>query len=192
MWRNLLDVCEGNETALADLHIDDGKEDACQTYSDSSFPIYANNFSEFLAPFGRGFNDANLDRVIDGALWMFNNHLLVFHKLRDGEGPLGIQVHDLPDSLISKTIAKQISDFIGRFIDYNAKSITNGVRSHMRIRVRMNVRQPFKRRKKLVLSQSKQIYVNFKYEKLTLFCFLRGRLGHGKMFCPVQIIHGKK
>ncbi|MBA0651967.1 hypothetical protein Goklo_019257, partial [Gossypium klotzschianum] len=48
------------------------------------------------------------------------------------------QVHNLPHGLISKTIAKQLGDFIGRFIDYDARSITNGVRSYMQIRVRMD------------------------------------------------------
>ncbi|KAH1097262.1 hypothetical protein J1N35_014183 [Gossypium stocksii] len=38
-----------------------------------------------------------------------------------------------------------------------------------------------------MISDSKLSYANFKYEKLTLFCFLCGCLGHGENFCPLRL-----
>ncbi|MBA0843186.1 hypothetical protein Goarm_000397 [Gossypium armourianum] len=55
--------------------------------------------------------------VFSLALWTFNNHLLVFHRLKDGEDPmkvllvlstLWVQVHELPLGLFSESIAKQL------------------------------------------------------------------------------------
>ncbi|MBA0781795.1 hypothetical protein Gotri_002682 [Gossypium trilobum] len=50
----------------------------------------------------------DLDRVVNGALWIFNNHILVFRKLHVGEDPVkvplrfstfSVQEHDLPMGL---------------------------------------------------------------------------------------------
>ncbi|MBA0729828.1 hypothetical protein Golax_025871 [Gossypium laxum] len=31
------------------------------------------------------------------------------------------------------------------------------------------------------------VYARFKYEKLSLFCFICGKLGHGKSYCPLRL-----
>ncbi|MBA0575911.1 hypothetical protein Golob_025427 [Gossypium lobatum] len=46
---------------------------------------------------------------------------------------------------------------------------------------------PLKRKKKIVLGTSRTIYARFQYEKLSLFCFLCGKLGHGENFCLVRV-----
>lgn len=62
----------------------------------------------------------------------------------------------------------------------------------MRIRVRIDVRNPLMRRKKLILANKGCTYARFQYERLSIFCFLCGRLGHPERFCPAKIVHGKK
>ncbi|KAK5794045.1 hypothetical protein PVK06_035237 [Gossypium arboreum] len=51
------------------------------------------------------FNEIDISRVIIGAPWTFNNHLLVFHRIGENEDPMDIplvysdwwiQIHDLP------------------------------------------------------------------------------------------------
>ncbi|MBA0701092.1 hypothetical protein Goari_022894 [Gossypium aridum] len=55
----------------------------------------------------------------------------------------------------------------------------------MHIRVKIDVQQLL-RRKKFSLPNGDSAYACFKYEKLSLFCFLCGKLGHGKSFCPLR------
>ncbi|MBA0610739.1 hypothetical protein Godav_011544 [Gossypium davidsonii] len=55
------------------------------------------------------------------------------------------------------------------------------------MRVKVDIRAPLKRRKNIQLSPGDSIYVQFWYEKLTLFCFLCGRLGHGDNFYPIHL-----
>lgn len=52
--------------------------------------------------------EIDLDCFLDGSLWTLNNHLLVYHRLREGEDPMTvplfwldfrIHVHDLPVDL---------------------------------------------------------------------------------------------
>lgn len=49
-----------------------------------------------------------------------------------------------------------------------------------------------KRKKKLVLGNGKQIYMCFAYEKLSLFCFLCGKLGYNESFCPLRVLQEKQ
>ncbi|MBA0747683.1 hypothetical protein Gogos_004578 [Gossypium gossypioides] len=69
----------------------------------------------------------------------------------------------------------------------------------------IDVRKPLIRRKKLLLGNKGYTYVRFQYEKLLVFCFLCGRLGHsddienvdpnravGEEDCLIEIGKGKK
>ncbi|MBA0787457.1 hypothetical protein Gotri_025211, partial [Gossypium trilobum] len=98
-----------------------------------------------------------------------------------------VQKHDLPHCFFSEGIAKQFRDFLGKFMEYDTKHIGGVFRNYMRIRVLIDVRIPLKRRKRIMASCSKQFYGKFKYEKLTLFCFLCGCLGHSDKFCPIRL-----
>ncbi|KAA3464887.1 nucleolin-like [Gossypium australe] len=142
------------------------------------------------------FIEIDISRVITGAPWTFNNHLLIFSRIQENEDPMAIplvyadwwvQIHDLPPGFFSDSMAVQFGNFIGNFLEHDSKQILNGFRSFMRIRVQIDVRKSLKHRKKVMISASKFSFINFKYEKLTLFCFLCGCLGHGESFCPMRL-----
>ncbi|PPR91410.1 hypothetical protein GOBAR_AA29270 [Gossypium barbadense] len=72
----------------------------------------------------------DIERVVKGAHWTFNNHLLLFHSLGDMEDPLlvplvysyfWVQVHDLPPEFYFKIVTKQLGNFIRVFEEYNLK-----------------------------------------------------------------------
>lgn len=64
--------------------------------------------------------------------------------------------------------------------------MTRGIKRDMRIRVKISVRIPLKR-KKLSLDQNWEGYAYFQYERLMLLCFLCRKLGHGESFCTVNM-----
>ncbi|MBA0621785.1 hypothetical protein Godav_007381 [Gossypium davidsonii] len=68
----------------------------------------------------------DLERVIKGSPWTFNNHLLILHKLQMGEdplkasliySPLWVQLYNVPIGFVSENLAIQIRNFIGEFMD---------------------------------------------------------------------------
>jgi hypothetical protein len=56
----------------------------------------------------------------------------------------------------------------------------------MRVRVKVDVRQPLKKDTKVMNEEGKWCTVNFKYEKLGVFCFVCGTMGHAKNKCEVR------
>lgn len=55
----------------------------------------------------------------------------------------------------------------------------------MRIRVSMNILKPLKRRMMIKREGGKLSWINFKYERLSSFCFVCGILGHSERDCNV-------
>ncbi|MBA0602303.1 hypothetical protein Gorai_002489, partial [Gossypium raimondii] len=71
---------------------------------------------------------------------MVYDFCLVGCFLTDGEDPmkvllvlstLWVQVHELPLGLFSESIAKQLGDFIGKFLEYDSKSLSRGLRHNV-------------------------------------------------------------
>ncbi|MBA0674863.1 hypothetical protein Goari_016435 [Gossypium aridum] len=117
---------------------------------------------------------------------------------REGEDPMKIplvfvpfwvQIHDVPVGLFSENFAKQLGNFVGVFLEYDASNLGKDNRNYMRIRVQIDVRNPLKR-KKQVMSSGIRSYVKFKYERLSLFCFFCGRLGHNNSYCEARMLLG--
>ncbi|MBA0670183.1 hypothetical protein Goklo_025143, partial [Gossypium klotzschianum] len=76
------------------------------------------------------FYKMDIDRVLNGDPWTFNNHLLAYHFLEDGEDPMKVpliyttfkvQVHDLPPGFFIESIPKKLGNFKGKFFGSMAK-----------------------------------------------------------------------
>ncbi|KAK5772713.1 hypothetical protein PVK06_049007 [Gossypium arboreum] len=99
------------------------------------------------------FNEVDIHRVITGSPWTFNNHLLIFHRIKENDDPLSIllvfsdwwvQIYDLPQGFIRESMAVIFGNFIGKFLEYDLKNLSNGYKNYMHIRVQIDVRKPLK------------------------------------------------
>lgn len=95
------------------------------------------------------FHELDLERVINGGPWTFEQHLLIFSKLENGMNPMQmvlfevdfwVQVHDLPVGYMSERIACDIGNYVGKFIEADANNFSGMWKSYMRLRVRLDVR----------------------------------------------------
>ncbi|MBA0729118.1 hypothetical protein Golax_020420, partial [Gossypium laxum] len=68
----------------------------------------------------------DMERVLKGSPWTFNNHLLILCKLE---------------------MAIQLRNFIGAFLEYDGSNLEKENRNYMRVRVQIDVRKPLKRKK---------------------------------------------
>lgn len=68
-------------------------------------------------------------------------------------------------------------------MEYDSKNNTSGWRECMRIRIKIDVRKPLKRRKKIMRKNGTEVIVNCKYERLREFCFTCGLVSHTDRYC---------
>lgn len=88
--------------------------------------------------------------------------------------PLWVQVLNVPVGFMSEAVGQHIANFIGEFLEYDAKNSTSFGKSYMCIRVLIDVRKPLMRMKKIKKPGGEAKEVRFKYERLGPFCYLCG------------------
>ncbi|KAG5565320.1 hypothetical protein RHGRI_001274 [Rhododendron griersonianum] len=127
--------------------------------------------------------------------WSVMNNLLVLSPLKAGavveemdfsKCPFWVQIHGFPIEKMSRANAEIIGKRFGRLlaIETSPDNILLA-RSFLRVKVEINIDQPLPKgfwiRRKT--SESKDLWISYKYEKLQDFCYACGRIGHESRGC---------
>lgn len=133
-------------------------------------------------------------RVMEGRSWSFDRHILVLNEfdgttppphMKFDHSPIWVQVHDMPLLCMTKRVGEKIGESMGVLEDVDVAGEGVGWGRCLRIRVNMDLTKPLERGRALHLGD--QIHwVDFKYEKLPLFCFHSGRIIHERSGCSVR------
>ncbi|MBA0634173.1 hypothetical protein Godav_025534, partial [Gossypium davidsonii] len=138
--------------------------------------------------------EEDLESILEGRPWLFRKSLILFNRLSQEMERDQISMTSSPfwikiDSLLPELGKKDLMHAIG---------VTFGgvIRSEIsdtccRLRISMDVRKPLRRGIFVSSINIKKIWVPFKYENLSIFCFGCGRMGHGLTDCT-QIIPARK
>lgn len=138
------------------------------------------------------YHKEDLQWVVNGGPWSFDNVMLIVATIPNGEEPvkvplwhlnIWIQIYDIPTGLMNETVGKQLGNFFGEFIQYDAKNNTSIWREYMRIKIKIDVRKPLKRKKKITRKNIMETIVTCKYERLGELCFSCGMISHTEHFC---------
>jgi hypothetical protein len=141
------------------------------------------------------FSDA-LDKnwIMEGRPWSYDRRILVLNdfdgwtppsQLDFSHSPIWVQVHDMPLLCMNKAMGTKIGDSLGKLLDVDVAGDGAEWGRCLRIRVIMDLLKPLDRGRALNLD-GKTTWVEFKYEKLPLFCFRCGCIVHGPRGCPVS------
>lgn len=163
---------------------------AWKTRADFSITPWNNNI--FLFRFEE-IEDRNT--IIKEGPWSVMNNLLVLKPLTSGEVisaiefdscPFWVQIHGLPVDKMSRANAETIGRRFGNLVAVEA--FTEGLllhRSFLRVRVEIELSQPLPRgfwlRKKT--EEGRDLWISYKYEKLSDYCYACGRIGHENKDC---------
>lgn len=124
--------------------------------------------------------------------WSFDNAMLAPEKVGVRENSakvipcflnIWIQLYNFSMGYMLETVGKQMGNFFGEFLEYDAKNNTSIWRECMRVRFKIDVRKPLKRRKKITKKDGTEIMVECKYERSGEFCFQCGLVSHTYRFC---------
>jgi 14-3-3 protein epsilon len=140
-------------------------------------------------------HELDMEAVLQGGPWSFNNQMLIIERVQLGVQidniPLNhvdfwVQVHNLPTGLMAERVGKTLANYIGSFVEYDKNNKGSFWREYMRLKVRVDVRQPLKKESRVKNQGGEWCTVKFKYEKLGVFCFVCGIVGHGENKCSVR------
>ncbi|XP_074290614.1 uncharacterized protein LOC141617329 [Silene latifolia] len=131
-------------------------------------------------------------RVLEGQPWHFDKFVWCFNepnpsgKLSDVplvHFPIWARVYDLPISgRSSQTNARRIGDMLGSFVAAEYGPNVELDRA-IRIRVLHDVREPLKAGVPISMKAGRVVTFDVKYERLPLFCYGCGVIGHGEKDC---------
>jgi interleukin-1 receptor-associated kinase 1 len=130
------------------------------------------------------------DTVLRNGPWSFDRNLLILHKVTGEEQPSDLNMHkisfwvrvyDLPFKLRSEAMAKKLGNIMGSFEEVDPKDSYRTGR-FLRLRTSLDLRKPLKKGTKIKF-QDRNLWVDFKYERLPNFCFACGKIGHQMKEC---------
>ena len=124
--------------------------------------------------------------------WNFDNNLLLLCRWRRGlsaanikftHSPFWVQIWGLPFELMSEEVGRKLGNSIGRFIEMDRQARQSEQAKFMRIRVDLQLDKPLRRGGRVASVVGEKCWVSFRYERLPVFCFQCGKLGHDEKHC---------
>nr|POE78874.1 hypothetical protein CFP56_69281 [Quercus suber] len=85
--------------------------------------------------------------------------------------------------IVEEKIGRDIGNSIGNFMAADSKSWSSDQAKFMRIRVNIPLNRPLRRCGVVVNPEGEKFKVYFRYERLPVFCFLCGVMGHDERHC---------
>ncbi|XP_030924553.1 uncharacterized protein LOC115951510 [Quercus lobata] len=125
--------------------------------------------------------------------WNFENNLLLLKRWEQGmtaynisftHSPFWLQIWGLPFDMMSEKIGRDIGNSIGNFMAADSKSWSSDQTKFMRIRVNIPLDRPLRQCEVVASPEGEKFQVYFRYERLLVFCFLCGVMGHDVRHCP--------
>lgn len=100
----------------------------------------------------------DMNWMISNGPWSLDNATLVTNTIPVGGDPtkvplneveFWIQIYDFPSGYMTESVGKQLGNFFGSFVSYDLSNNANIWHEYMRIKIRMDVHVPLKRKKKI-------------------------------------------
>ncbi|KAL2903855.1 hypothetical protein RDABS01_002565 [Bienertia sinuspersici] len=133
---------------------------------------------------------ADREKVLEQGPWSFDGKLLLLKEVKKGEQPaemafniarFWVKAYQIPVDRRRRSMAVAIANKMGKFVDFDGTD-PFGYKKYMRFRVDLDISKPLMRGLKVQVGGA-QKWVEFKYEKLTDFCYVCGLFGHAAKEC---------
>ncbi|KAL0302935.1 UNVERIFIED_CONTAM: hypothetical protein Sradi_6161600 [Sesamum radiatum] len=144
--------------------------------------VFADN--RFLLTFN---HMVDRDRALDGGPWIFDRNLVILNSVCSDVNPIDVDlnlctfhvhIHRLPLRMMTRTVAEYIGTRLGEFLESEHAQAHFLTGSKLCIWVRVDIRRPLKWCLIIRSPKGDKLTVSFTYERLPMFCYACGVLGH--------------
>lgn len=146
-------------------------------------------------------NEFDLERILNGGPWSFDNQLLMLTKWQKGmkadnvrlnHASLWVQIWGAPFDMISTRVASEVGRRLGEVVEVERQRKQEERNQFMRVKVALPISKPLRRGGFIAGSEGVRSWVTYKYERLPLFCHFCGILGHDLRHCASHFSATKK
>ena len=137
--------------------------------------------------------EEEVERILSSGPWSFDKSLVVLQRyerhvalddLNFDKVSFWVQVHNIPISYRTRSVAEDICEAIG-VVDRSPDTSECECGNYIRVRVTIDVFQPLCRGRIIKLEDNDKVWVTFKYERLPNICYWCGCLDHGDKECDL-------
>ncbi|KAE9465341.1 hypothetical protein C3L33_02748, partial [Rhododendron williamsianum] len=112
------------------------------------------------------------------------NHDMTIEDLDFSHSPFWVQIHGLPLGQMNRKNGEAIANLIGKLDSSGMKTYdTSTFKDYLRLRVIIDITRPLKKGFFLKRREKEDLWIRFKYERLSDFCYVCGLIGHGLNDC---------
>ncbi|KAK9998270.1 hypothetical protein SO802_017873 [Lithocarpus litseifolius] len=143
----------------------------------------------FLAIFD---TDEHMNDILDRSPWSFDKRLVMLKRFTNDvssenvtfqRSPFWIRVFNIPIKIMNATVGNYIANEIGVPLLVDAPKSGLAWGPFLRIRVDVDITKPLMRGKMIQIEGMEKGWVHFKYERLPIYCYRCGILGHQEREC---------
>ncbi|XP_075665169.1 uncharacterized protein At4g02000-like [Castanea sativa] len=142
-------------------------------------------------------SEFDLNRILRGGPWSCDNQLLMLKRWRKGMAignirmetvTLWIQIWGAPLDMYSSRVAKEVGSRLGLVEEVEQRKGHDELNYFMRVRVALPISKPLRRGSFIAGFDGEKNWVKFKYERLPMFCYYCGVLGHDIKNCAAHFV----
>ncbi|XP_075650023.1 uncharacterized protein LOC142620550 [Castanea sativa] len=142
-------------------------------------------------------NDFDLNHVLKGGSWCFDNQLLMLKRWHKGMtasnvklecASLWVQIWGAPFDMLSSKVATEVGSRLGIVEDVERHRRQDMPNFFMRVQLALPISKPLRRGGFVANSDDVRTWVTFKYERLPIFYHYCGLLGHDLRHCALYAV----
>lgn len=137
-------------------------------------------------------NEDDLCRIISKGPWSIMGSILILRKWDQSKSfsdldfvfsPFWVQIHGLPLGFLNSKTGMVVAKSLGDVIAVEEPGDRGRMTNFLRVRIWLDISKPLKKGFFLRRSKEEDLWVRFKYERLSDFCYGCGRVSHTANDC---------
>lgn len=141
-----------------------------------------------------------LDRThaMEGCPWLMDRHALLLSLIPDEASPemmilnfmnIVVRLHHIPMMYRKVDVVSRLCEKMGMVLEVIPPKGST-YQEYIRVRVQLQISEPFQRGTYMRLKGGARIWVSFTYERMPIYCFLCGLVGHLEKKCQLRFANG--